>query len=208
MPLESPMMSVMASTSAEAMHRITEVLFADARSALDLTYGLGGFWKFPHPTIEVVGLDLDPARGLDLVADYRSTGLPDASFDLVAFDPPYISNPSHSGTSVMASRFGSFANVRELEESVRAGTREAWRLCRLGIVVKVQNHMHGGKFVHMTRWVMEEIPEPVYDEVHVLSNKLIDSKWTVQLSAWRNHSTYTIFRKGSQTHARSRSRSQ
>lgn len=200
-----PLTSITYGSSADVVEGLLNVLFFDARDALDLTFGLGGFWKGKTPFLRVVGLDLDPTRGLDLVGDFRGTGLPDASYDVCLFDPPYITNPGHSGNSIMAGRFGSFANVHELEDAVRDGATEAWRLCRLGVIVKVQNHTHGGKFVHMTRWVEESIPSPLYDELHCSSNKIEDPKWNSQLSIRHNHATYLVFRKGSQTHSRNRS---
>ena len=79
---------------------------------------------------------------------------------------------------------------------------EAWRVARVGVLVKVQNHVHQAQFQHMTRWVEESISSPVYDELHVTRRKLIDPKWRDQLSVYRNHATYLCFRKGAQTHKR------
>lgn len=193
--------------SSVIIRRVMEVMFQDAKTVLDVTYGSGRFW--PDYTTRqilpyrIVSVDIDPTREPDIVADFRNLDCRDALFDVVCFDPPYISNPGEK--SVMAAQFGSYPNAREMEAAVRAGAAEAWRVCRLGIIVKVQNHIHGAKLVHMTRWVEESIPEPLYDEVHAVSSRLIHMKQRDhQFSAIRNHATYLIFRKGSQYHRRRR----
>lgn len=187
--------------SAEIIRLIMETMFEDARTVLDMTYGAGRFWDASPRPYRVITMDIDPGRRPDLVGDFRQIGAPAGVVDVAVFDPPYISNPSRSGTSIMASRFGGYENVREMERSVKLGVFEAWRLSRLGIIVKVQNHIHGGKFVHMTRWVEDAlVPTPLYDELHVSSQK-IDS-WSRQLSVRHNSATYLIFRHGNQQHRR------
>ena len=104
----------------------------------------------------------------------------------------------------MDKQFASASSLGALENIIRMGTRECWRVSRLGVIIKVQNHCHGGKFIHMTKWVDEEIPAPLYSEMHVQQKrKLIDPKWgNTQLSIYANHSTYLVYRKGSQQHKR------
>ena len=46
-------------TSAQAVARLLAVLFPDARTVLDATYGHGRFWDGTAP-VEVTGMDLDP----------------------------------------------------------------------------------------------------------------------------------------------------
>lgn len=203
--VDDPFFSCTNSSSAEMMRQIMEICFADTRTVLDLTFGAGLFWRpeWPRP-YKVVGVDLDPARHPDLVGDFRHLDCPDARWDTVVFDPPYITNPGRD--SVMAARFGGYATVEELEDAVFAGVQEAWRLCRLGIIVKVQNHIHGNRFVPMTSWVQDAVPVEMYDEAVSWSPKIVDPKWKNQISVWHNHASYLIFRKGDQTHRRRRPR--
>jgi hypothetical protein len=85
------------------------------------------------------------------------------------------------------------------------GALEAWRVSRLGVIVKVQNYIHASKLVHMTRWVEDAIPSPLYDELHLVNpRKLIVPSWGEQLSVYRNHSTFLLFRHGDQRHIRRR----
>jgi hypothetical protein len=198
----SSLLSVMIDVpSSTVVASIMTVLFPDAQNVLDLTYGSGKFWAPPPRPWAVYGMDIDSERHPDVVGDFRNVQCRDALFDVVVFDPPYISNPGKGIPGVMASRFGGYENVLEMEKAIKAGTFEAWRVCRLGIIVKIQNHIHGAKLIHMTKWVESTVPMPLYDEIHAVSSQLVHmKKRDVQYSATRNHATYLVFRKGSQYH--------
>ena len=180
-----------------------QVCFPDQKSILDSTYGRGNFWPKDQRDA-IVGVDINPVRAKDICADFTRLPFADNAFDITVFDPPYVSNMGKGKPSVMGSQFGSFASLGELESTVRAGTREAWRVSRLGVIVKIQDHIRSGRLMRMSRWVEEEIPVPLYDEMHVMQQrKLVDPKWgDEQLSIYRNHSTYMVFVKGSQYHRR------
>ena len=78
-------------------------------------------------------------------------------------------------------------------------------MARLGVLVKVQDYIHAGRLVHMTRWVEDAIPSPLYDELHLARpHKILDPKWGEQLSVYRNHATFLCFRRGDQRHVRRR----
>ena len=49
---------------------------------------------------------------------------------------------------------------------VRDGVREAWRVARLGIIVKVTDHVHGQRYVLESDWVRETVGEQPFDEVY------------------------------------------
>lgn len=194
--------TVMQGTSAQAISGLLRVLFPDARTVADLTFGNGRFWDGSAP-VAVTGLDINPTRAKDVCGDFTRLPFRDDALDVCVFDPPYI---THAGAnSIMGARFGSFASVAALREAVEAGCREAWRVARLGVIVKIQNHKHGGRFVHMTRWVADAVPAEVYDELHLLSpRKIEDGRWGEQLSLRSVHATFLAFRKDGATHKRRR----
>ena len=180
--------------------QILRVYFPDAETAFDCTGGDGGFWDGSEP-VEVTALYVDPQRAADgEIADFRHLDYDDESFDVALFDPPHIAD---GGTeSIMAEKFGTYAD-EDLADVIREGVCEAWRVARLGIVVKVTDHVHGQRYVLESDWVREAIGQPPYDEVHqVRSGAMIDPKWEEQLSAYNNGSTYLIFRKDSPMHVR------
>jgi len=182
---------------------ILRVLFPDAITALDATYGSGNFWD-GSAHVQVTAHDSDPTRAPDGVADFRALPYDNESFDVVLFDPPHLADAGEQ--SLMRERFGTY-DQDELTLAMRKGAVEAWRVARCGVVVKVTDHVHGsakhtdGLFRRQTGWVIDSIGQEPYDVVHqVRTTPLIDPKWQQQLSAYNNGSTYLIFRKGDQFH--------
>lgn len=196
--------SVEDGTSARAVAGLLAVLFPDARTVLDATYGNGRFWD-GSADVEVTGLDLDPGRAAHVVGDFRALPFADDAFDVVIFDPPYHTNMGRGKASVMGARFGTFATLADLREAVEQGCREAWRAGRLGVIVKCQDYIHESKPVWMSDWVKGALPVEPYDVLHLRQrSKVIDPKWRDQLSVYRNHSTFWVFRTGGNVHRRRR----
>jgi hypothetical protein len=191
-------------TNAQAVAGLLRIAFPDAETTLDMTWGNGSFWD-GSAHVRVTGLDIDPARACDVVGDFRALDFAADSFDVAIFDPPFHTNMGRGRASVMGARFKTFATLADLREAVEQGCREAWRVSRLGVIVKVQNHIHESRLIHMTRWVEEAVGAPLYDELHLQrAAKLLDRKWNDQLSVWRNHATFLVFRHGDQRHVRRR----
>ena len=178
--------------------QILRVHFPDAESALDPTGGDGGFWDGSE-SVDVTALYVDPQRAaVGEVADFRHLEYDDESFDVVLFDPPHVADGG--ADSIMAEKFGTYAD-EDLPDVIRDGVREAWRVARLGIVVKVTDHVHGQRYVLESDWVRDAVGQPPYDEVYqVRSGAMIDPRWEEQLSAYNNGSTYLIFRKDGPLH--------
>jgi hypothetical protein len=180
------------------------VLFPDAETVLDMTYGSGKFWT-DNERVAVTGIDLDPSRARDVVADFTRLPFADGAFDVAIFDPPYLSDVSKSNPGIVGRRFGSYIHQVDVHAAVRRGCLEAWRVSRLGVVVKCQQHCHASLFVDMQGWVREAIREPLYGQVEqARPAKLLDPKWSDQLSVWSNSATFLAFRHGDQRHVRRR----
>lgn len=198
----SRLYSIESGTSAQIVAKMLRVLFPDAETVLDMTYGSGKFWT-DTPPWHVTGIDLDPARARDVCADFTRLPFADGAFDVAIFDPPYLSACSKQGTAQMGSRFAFFATDDDLRDAVCAGVAEAWRVARLGVIAKVQNYSHSGRAVRMTAWVESMIPEAPYGEVHSVNlAKMLGASWGPQLSVYSVHTTYLAFRHGSQMHVR------
>lgn len=180
-------------TNAELVADILRVFFPDASTCVDLTPGRGGFWSERVPIH--VSVALSPH-------DFRSLPYAHDNFDVGLIDPPHLADAGKK--SIMGQRYGTYKQA-DLEPLVRAGTREAWRVSRLGIVVKVTDHVHGQRFVSESDWVRGALGgQTPFDIVHyVRPQSLGDGKWREpQLSARNNGSTFLIFRKGDQRHLR------
>jgi hypothetical protein len=181
---------------------VTQMLltfFPDAADVLDSTYGSGNFWG-PRSHVKVTAHDLDLQRAPDGVMDATMLNYDDASFDVVVFDPPHLADGGED--SEMAGRFGTVQGQAELDELILAGTREAWRVCSKGIIVKVTNHVHAQVFQEESTVVAEAMNWTIpYDTVYqVRSHAFIDPSWGTQCSAYNNGAVYLVYRKGDQRH--------
>lgn len=193
-------------TSAQVVAKLLRVLYPDAATVLDATHSRGAFWGPATAHLRIIGTDLDPAGAKDARADFTRLPFLDASVDVVVFDPPYITDPGRGKPGIMAGRFGSYPSVDAMRAAVEAGCREAWRVSRLGVVVKTQDHNHNNRKVWMTAWVAGAIPAEEYDRVHLLTRqKVTASSWKFgQVSAWSNATTWQAFRHDGPLHRRRR----
>ena len=74
-------------------------------------------------------------------------------------------------------------------------------MARLGLIVKVQDYIHGARPIWMSDWVKDALPVEPYDVLHLRRPaKIVDPKWTRQLSVWRNHATFWVYRKDGVEH--------
>ena len=138
----------------------------------------------------------------DVCGDFRALPLADDSFDVTVFDPPYLWDVSRKRPGVMGSWFGSYRSAEEARDAIERGAREAWRVCRLGVIVKVQDHIHASRPWWLSRWVQDVMPVEPYDFLILEQprSKLRDPKWTRQLSVRRRHTTFWVWRKDGQLH--------
>jgi hypothetical protein len=166
---------------------LLERAFPDASSAVDLTPGAGCFWSEAEPVD--VQVENSPH-------DFRALPYADDSYDVVVFDPPH--NADCGAASVMGLRYGSYSQA-ELEQVIRQGVAEAWRVARLGVIVKVTEQIHAQRFQAERDWVQRAIGQPPYDLAH---GQHAPMRQSAPLSVLNNGSTYLVFRKGDQRHVR------
>lgn len=189
-------------SSADMVTRLLGVLLPDAATVLDATWGRGRFWDGSNR--RVVGCDISPHGRPDAVADFTRLPFRDEVFDVAIFDPPYVTEAGQDG--VIGRRFGSYPTLADLRFAVEAGAREAWRVSRVGVIVKVMDYIHCSRLVRMSRWVEDAIPVDLYDLAYLTSpGKVEDPKWTqkgAQLSVRSNATTWLVWRKDGPVHRR------
>src|SRR5215213_9837820 len=165
--ITTPTLRYMAIDSAEATRRLAHLVFRDCSTVLDLTYAHAGFWRDPLPPgLRLTTNNLDPASNADLLLYFRSTGLPDGSFDLVVYDPPHIADGGKDG--ILARRFGTVRGIPALRELIQDGVREAWRVAATGVLVKVADHAHQGQHHQLSRWIEAAVPVAPYTDLHTI----------------------------------------
>jgi hypothetical protein len=173
-------------SNARVVRRTMDVVWPDAHTVLDPTYDRGGFWKPPwaNTALEVTGL----------VNEVDMSALPyaDGAYDVVVIDPPH--NGDAGARSIMGQRYGTYRGA-ELEDAVRRAARQAYRVGRLGCLIKVTDAIHAQRLQRMSQWVTEELGEP-FDVIHrVRKSPLIDPRWGRQQHAYNNGSSFLAYRK-------------
>lgn len=178
------------------MRLLAHCYFRDAHTALDLTFGAGVFWKGSRPPgLDVVGNNPDPTSRAELHLDFTSTGLEDGAFDLVVYDPPHLEDLGEA--TFMRARYGT-ASGDGFRTMVEGGVAEAWRLARVGVVVKLVDGPHGGRYRQLTRWAERIIPEPPIFELHTIGRPTPRPAGEVSRVPRGNDATWLVFRRDGQ----------
>jgi tRNA G10 N-methylase Trm11 len=165
---------------------------------LDPTFGRGTWWKAWRPA-ELVAHDL----AIDGV-DFRDLPYADATFDAVAFDPPYVCVGGRT-TSTMPEfqrRFGlaeAPRTPRLLQDLIDLGLAEMRRVVRpRGVVlVKCADYITGGRLwlgTHHTLSRSLELGFDVVDRLEHVGNARPQPKRSSQQHARRNLSTLFVLR--------------
>lgn len=78
--------------TAQCIQDIFTLHFPEAKTVLDVTYGKGRFWDWPH-SLTIIGNDIDPESPCEYHRDYRALGFEPDFCDVLCFDPPFIFTP-------------------------------------------------------------------------------------------------------------------
>jgi hypothetical protein len=176
-------------TTAHFIARLAAVLLPDARTAMDLTPGNGCFFS-EHVPIHLT-MTVSPH-------DFTALPYTDHAFDAAFFDPPHLGDLGVN--SIMRARYGTL-NGSQVKQLIQSGVAEAWRITRVGLVIKVTEHCHGQRFQAESIWVESVLGEP-YERLHVVRRNYAGARSHPQLSAYSNGATFLVYRRGDQRHAR------
>lgn len=149
-------------TSADIIRDIFALHFPNARTVLDLTFGLGVFWKWDFVAAGLT-VHINDAFQVTRKADERfnllhryerdcrATGL-DAEFDVVVFDPPFSAMGERSDGGEFSERYGGTRkhegapqNISDIVRLTLGGVLETTRLATQGIIVKTQAVVESGR---------------------------------------------------------------
>lgn len=187
----------------------------DTDHTLDPTYGQGTWWKTWRP--EKLTAHHRAADG----SDFRHLPHPDGTFDVVAYDPPYVC-PGGRATSTIADmhdRYGmneggcadpDFTTPDQLQQIINDGLTEMARLVQPAatraltadrpngiILVKCKDYIWSGRLhegVHHTRIHAERLGLVVEDRLEHIGRPGPQSQ-TRQVHARRNLSTLLVLRR-------------
>lgn len=126
---------------------------------LDMTYGRGKWWTQIRPK-NLTTNDIDKTSLAEHHYDFRALPWPTGRFDVVCFDPPYIS-PGGRDTSTIEDfndRYGldtTPLSTSDLRTLIEEGLHEAVRLTKPGgrVFVKCMDYQEGSKFHTFRHWI-------------------------------------------------------
>lgn len=140
-------------TSAEVIRDLFTMHFyprSDKLSVLDLTYGLGVWWRWDWSgRVELTRNSLHGEGELHL--DYtKAVPLARRSFDVVCFDPPFAAMGPSKKMPGYRERYGGtrgpgLKSVMDVRRGLIAGIKNATLLARMGVIVKTQNVIESGE---------------------------------------------------------------
>lgn len=168
---------------------------------LDLTNGRGVFWKEwqPDELVRMFNVIGDAEASGDVAGDFTAAPFPDSSFDLVAFDPPYMPKGTPAGWQ-MDQRYGTGSQrPAAIVELGMAGIDEAVRITKpAGLIMhKTGRGIDGGKLFTgddtLTTWAKCRHNLRVVQQWRYLSRPRPQSHRGPQQTPRQNYSTLTLF---------------
>lgn len=122
---------------------------------LDATIGpLRAFWSLWQPRVLVTN-DLEAMVPADTHWDARHLPLPDRTFDVVVFDPPYANRGTSRLEMDKSYGLGVYRTRADVEGLLCDGTSEALRVADRLAIVKCQDACVSGKFAPQSYLVWE-----------------------------------------------------
>lgn len=162
---------------------------------LDPTYGRGIWWKKWAPE-RLICTDRD-------TVDFRALPYPEASFDAVVFDPPYVcvGGRTTTGTPDMHDRYGltdAPTSPAKLQRYINAGLTECARVVkpRGPVLVKCQDYVSSGKLwigTHHTLTHGLVLGLELVDRLEMITSPRPQPPGRRQVHARRNLSTLFVF---------------
>lgn len=210
-------------TNAALIAEVAELYLDPAMLAVDVTYGLGKWWDDWRPdnlTPHGLASPSEPGHYDDGV-DFTNLPEDPGTYDLAAFDPPYVTTGGRSTQGLagaeLAGRYGMSSSAMSPVDNQRliaAGLAELARVLRTSTrmtdpatglaLVKVQDYISSGRLfdaVHRTTTTALELGFRVLDRLELVTSggpqptKNRDGTARRQVHARRNHSTLLVLLK-------------
>lgn len=178
-------------------------------TVLDVTANRRRMWEGVKWDGLVLYADLDESMRPDIVADFRNVPVPDASFDVLVFDPPHL--PAAAGSQAsdpqMRADYGLAGSLRgdNVAGYFRPFLREASRLLRPGGVVlaKLKDYVHNHQYQWMlVEWVLAVRETPGLTPCDLIVKRdpcggnLKSGRWKRAYHARNAHCWWAVARKG------------
>jgi hypothetical protein len=173
---------------------------------VDTTYSIGNFYKngrIPQPKYK---FDKFPQRE-DIQQLEERLPFEDNTINSIMFDPPFVITGNKNvhnydkGSTIIAKRFESFKNPKELFEVYSQALTEYYRVLDTNgvLIFKCQDTVSGGKNYFTHCWVMNKAYELGFypKDLFILNakNRIISSKHKNQQHSRKYHSYFWVFTK-------------
>jgi hypothetical protein len=196
-------------TNGDLIADVAELWFPAGPAIADLTYGLGNWWSVYNPITsngELYTNDLDPTCATDEHTDFRHlAGWADDEFDVVAFDPPYVSVGGRKTSTIKDhhQRYGMDQTpttpLKLWLELIVPGLIEATRICKPGglILFKTMNYISSGNYQNQLGWSYSAAAGMglQLEDQFILVGQPGRQSQTTQVHARNNYSVLLVFRK-------------
>jgi hypothetical protein len=188
----------------ELIADVAKLWFPEFDNVIDLTYGKGTWWKKYLPWM-ITTNDLDPATEAHYNEDFRATSQHADTYDVVAFDPPYVAIGGRETSTIKDhhARYGmESGNPLATQKLINAGLTEAQRICKPGgiILCKCANYISSGKYQAGVFDTWEYGVNALYLDLvdqFILVGEPGRQSQTTQVHARNNYSCLLVFRKPS-----------
>lgn len=165
---------------------------------LDPTFGRGRWWTTYWPD-DLTTHDI----AIDKV-DFRDLPYAAGTFDVVAYDPPYVSVGGRTTTTIpdFHDRYGMTdapTSPAALQLLINAGLSECMRVTNNYVFVKCQDYISSGKLWLGTHWTLTHalsIGLECVDRLEHITSPRPQPPGRRQVHARRNLSTMFVFQKG------------
>lgn len=180
---------------------------------LDVTYNRGRMWR--GLAFNVHRSDRDPSlheQGFtDTVADFRALPFDDASFDVIVFDPPHLTDGTTGvhGSGGYGERYGVTGADYQHEANITFTFNdflcEARRVLvpRTGVILaKIADQIHGGEYQWQARALQQKAEAMGFTScdlmltVRLSRGALIDPRWKHIRHARQVHCYWIVLRNG------------
>lgn len=204
-----PVLTAIQGDNSDLLAQVAELYLSPDQRILDMTYGLGVFWR-SLPDLCIVKNDIDAERG-DIHYDFRDMPHEDECFDVVVLDPPYAGRSGSPITGAIDRGYNIAERAHKHgihgHDAVMAlyfeGIEEAHRLLVTGglLLVKCMDEIMGGRQRRSSIEIWERAMQLNFldEDLFVLMQKGVPTmRHSYQIHARKNHSYLWIFRKRKQ----------
>jgi hypothetical protein len=197
-------LTAMQGDNSDLFQYVEKLYLKEGMSILDMTYGLGVFWKKIDISKYAITMnDIDPSRGC-LHQDFRHMDITlNNYYDIVVLDPPYAGHSNNKSGFVHSLYNNSERESETVEDTLSMyykGMSEAKRLLKPKglLMVKCMDEISGGKQRRNHITVLNMALELGYtdEDLFILVQKGVPvMRHTYQLHARKNNSYLWIFRR-------------